>query len=101
MHDSRDTRERYYFLLLLLLSFIHSFIHSFMYLAEGMTRVILERERYYYSCYYYCYVFTYLFVYSFMYLAEGMTGVILGPGGLPTIVCMLVVVLAIFLVLVL
>jgi len=36
-----------------------------------------------------------------MYLAEGMTGVILGPGGLPTIVCMLVVVLAIFLVLVL
>ena len=44
----------------------------------------------------------YLFVcYSFMYLAEGMTGVILGPGGLPTIVRMLVVVLAIFLVLVL
>ena len=44
MHDSRDTRERYYFLLLLLLLFIHSFIHSFMYLAEGMTRVILERD---------------------------------------------------------
>ena len=64
MHDSRDTRERYYFLLLLLLLFIHSFIHS-------------------------------------MYLAEGMTGVILGPGGLPTIVCMLVVALAIFLALVL
>ena len=64
MHDSRDTRERYYFLLLFLLLFIHSFIHS-------------------------------------MYLAEGMTGVILGPGGLPTIVRMLVVVLAIFLVLVL
>ena len=72
-----------------------------MYLAEGMTRVILERERYYYYYYYYCYVFTYLFVYSFMYLAEGMTGVILGPGGLPTIVCMLVVALAIFLALVL
>ena len=36
-----------------------------------------------------------------MYLAEGMTGVILGPGGLPTIVRMLVVVLAIFLALVL
>ena len=65
MHDSRDTRERYYFLLLLLLIFIHSFIHSFMYLAEGTT------------------------------------GVILGPRGLPTIVRMLVVVLAIFLALVL
>jgi len=51
VHDSRDTRERYYFLLLFLLLFIHSFIHSFMYLAEGMTRVILERERYYYSYY--------------------------------------------------
>ena len=48
VHDSRDTRERYYFLLLLLLLFIHSFIHSFMYLAEGMTRVILERDTIFY-----------------------------------------------------
>ena len=43
----------------------------------------------------------YSFIYLFVHLAEGMTGVILGPGGLPTIVCMLVVVLAIFLALVL
>ena len=57
-------------MLLLLLSIlfcIYSFIHSFIYLADGMTRVILEREMLLLlSLLLLCiYVFVCLFIYLF------------------------------------